>query len=83
MDSIYLDFAKAFDKVDKGILCHKLKSIGISGKLGLFLYNFLSDRKQTVLANGKKSEESTVIFNNCQIKQKYGYFGTFWTISRY
>ena len=60
VDSIYLDFAKAFDKVDKGILCHKLKSIGISGKLGLFLYNFLSDRKQTVLANGTKSEESTV-----------------------
>ena len=24
-DTIYLDFAKAFDKVDHNILCHKLK----------------------------------------------------------
>ena len=59
-DSIYLDFAKAFDKVDTGILCHKLRSMGISGKLGIFLLNFLSNRKQIILANGKKSTPSTV-----------------------
>ena len=60
VDSIYLDFAKAFDKVDKGILCHKLRNMGICGKLGLFLHNFLTDRNQTVLANGKKSTPSLV-----------------------
>ena len=34
VDSVYLDFAKAFDKVDHGILLHKSKSHGISGNLG-------------------------------------------------
>ena len=51
-DSIYLDLAKAFDKVDIGILCHKLREIGISGKLGVWLHNFLSNRKQFIIANG-------------------------------
>ena len=31
VDSIYLDFAKAFNKVDIRILCHKHREIGISG----------------------------------------------------
>ena len=55
-----LDFSKAFDKVDTGILCHKLRRMGISGKLGILLHNFLTNRKQTVLANGIKSESSVV-----------------------
>ena len=60
MDSIYLDFSKAFDKVDIGILCHKLRSLGISGKLGVIIHNFLTNRKQIVLANSVKSKESEV-----------------------
>ena len=60
VDSIYLDFAKAFDKVDIGILCHKIRQMGISGKLGILLHNFLTDRKQQVLANGVKSSPSEV-----------------------
>ena len=31
-DMMYLDFAKAFDKVDHGILLHKVKDLGITGK---------------------------------------------------
>ena len=60
MDSIYLDFAKAFDKVDIGIICHKLREIGISGKLGVWLHNFLSNRKQFIIANGMISFQSDV-----------------------
>ena len=43
---IYLDFAKAFDKVDHGVL--KLKGMDITGDLGNWLLNFLSDRKHFV-----------------------------------
>ena len=60
VDSIYLDFSKAFDKVDTGILCHKLREIGIGGKIGVWLHNFLSDRKQFIIANGVKSNQSSV-----------------------
>ena len=34
--------------------------MGISGKLGIWLHNFLSNRKQFILANGVKSEQSEV-----------------------
>ena len=37
---IYLDFAKAFDKVDHGVLLHKLKQLGITRKLGNWLLSF-------------------------------------------
>merc|ERR1712033_145463 len=40
-DTIYLDFAKAFDKVDHDILCHKLKALGITGKVGIWIKEFL------------------------------------------
>lgn len=61
VDVIYLDFAKAFDKVDHGILCHKLLSMGISGKIGAWLHNFLHNRLQRVLVNGSLSSPTTVI----------------------
>ena len=60
VDSVYLDFSKAFDKVDIGILCHKLRSLGVGGKLGVWLHSFLSDRKQFIIANGTKSSKSEV-----------------------
>ena len=59
-DVLYLDFSKAFDKVDHAILLQKLKSIGIHGKLHLWLKEFLSNRKQFVLVNGSKSREEIV-----------------------
>ncbi|CAL4160822.1 unnamed protein product, partial [Meganyctiphanes norvegica] len=41
-DTVYLDFAKAFDKVDHDILCHKLKKLGITGKVGIWIKDFLT-----------------------------------------
>ena len=34
IDMIYLDFSNAFDKVDFGILFHKMKDMGLTGKFG-------------------------------------------------
>ena len=54
IDAIYLDFLKAFDKMDFGIILHNARQIGITGKLGRFIHNFLTERKQEVLVKGKK-----------------------------
>lgn len=60
-DTIYLDFAKAFDKVDHNILCHKIKRLGITGKVGVWIREFLVGRSQQVSANGALSSPSPVI----------------------
>ena len=45
---IYLEFSKAFDKVDHGSLLHKMEDIVSSGVLGKWMYEFLNNRKQQV-----------------------------------
>jgi len=55
MDIIYLDFAKAFDKVPHQRLLEKVKSHGISGKLLTWIESWLSHRKQRVQLQGKAS----------------------------
>ena len=52
---IYLDFAKAFDKVDHAILLAKLERYGIGGKVLKWIKEFLLNRKQTVVVEGHKS----------------------------
>ena len=59
-DVIHLDFSKAFDKVDHGILLRKVQQMGISGKLLAWLASFLLGRTQTVIVDGVKSESVTV-----------------------
>jgi len=54
-DVIYLDFAKAFDKVSHKILLMKLRKIGIRGKLLEWIRNFLNERYQCVSLEGKIS----------------------------
>ena len=55
-DTIYLDFAKAFDKVDHGIVLKKLSLLGIRGRLLQWITSFLSSRNQMVLVNGILSD---------------------------
>ena len=60
-DSIYLDFSKAFDKVDHGVLLHKICDLGIHGKMGVWIAKFLRDRFQVVACEGLKSTRAEVI----------------------
>ena len=55
-DCIYLDFAKAFDRVPHQRLLVKLRACGISGKVLKWIQGFLSDRRQSVSINDSKSE---------------------------
>ena len=60
VDIIYLDYKKAFDVVDHHILLRKLKSRGITGNIGKWIANFISDRKQSVAVNQKLSRSEPV-----------------------
>jgi hypothetical protein len=55
VDVVYLDISKAFDTVCHNKLFSKLSKYGISGKLFSWIRAFLSDRKQSVIVNGKMS----------------------------
>ncbi len=57
VDSIYLDFAKAFDKCDHGVILHKLRAFGITGKVGAWIHCFLTKRQQAVCVKGHLSEK--------------------------
>ena len=60
-DVIYLDFAKAFDKVDFHIVLHKISKLGISGKIYRWIESFLTHRHQSVIVNGIKSDPQPMI----------------------
>ena len=52
VDMVYLDFSKAFDTVDHGILLHKFRAAGITGNNGIWLFDFLTDRSHFVRLPG-------------------------------
>ena len=60
-DSIYLDYAKAFDKVDLDLLIHKLKRYGFHSRLIEWIKSFLFDRDQVVVLDGVHSDLAKVI----------------------
>jgi hypothetical protein len=55
VDSLYIDFAKAFDKVDHHILNCKAYHLGIHGVLLRWLISYLSHRSQLVAVHGYDS----------------------------
>ena len=61
VDMIYLDFSKAFDKVDHGILLHKLKDLGSTGKLGIWFFQFLTNGTHYVRLPSGLSQNSPVL----------------------
>ena len=61
VDMIYLDFSKAFDKVDHGIVLHKLRDIGITGNMGVWFHQFLPDSAHFVRMPSGVSKDSPVL----------------------
>ena len=59
-DVIYLDFSKAFDSVDHGIILSKLKSYGVEGRCLDWFSDYLTDRTQRVVVDGVASNWSHV-----------------------
>jgi hypothetical protein len=61
VDVIYLDFAKAFDKVPHQRLKHKLEAHGIRGQVKEWIGDWLHQREQRVILNGASSRTSRVL----------------------
>lgn len=61
VDSIYFDFAKAFDTVPHRRLCKKLKGYGIEGQIFRWIKSFLHGRKQLVRVKEARSSENNVV----------------------
>ena len=61
VDIVYLDFAKAFDKVPHKRLIRKCEGLGIQGKVLMWIEEWLTDRKQRVVLNGNASKWGQVL----------------------
>lgn len=61
VDIVYLDFSKAFDKVPKIRLLHKLEHFGIRGPLLAWIESFLSNRVFKVKVGSAFSESRNVL----------------------
>ncbi len=61
VDTVYLDFAKAFDTVPHERLLHKLKGLGVSVQMLKWIRDFLSGRTQRVIIEGEQSEWKDVV----------------------
>jgi len=61
VDVLYLDFARAFEKVDFDLLLEKLAELGVGGQLRKWIEAFLRDRVHYVMVDGVVSDERTVV----------------------
>ena len=60
IDIVFLDFAKAFDKVPKERLLAKLTAHGVGGRVQHWVRQWLTERKQRVVLNGEASDLAAV-----------------------
>ena len=60
-DCIYLDYAKAFDKVDHSLLIKKMSKYGLHPKIVQWVDSFLSGRTQQVVVDGHLSFAALII----------------------
>ena len=60
VDTVILDFSKAFDTVPHQKLLHKLEAYGIRGSLHIWISNFLTQRQMRVVVEGEKSRAVAV-----------------------
>ena len=60
VDGILLDFSKAFDKVAHQRLLERLSYYGVRGNLHSWIKDFLTNRNQEVVLEGKHSSRSEV-----------------------
>ena len=61
IDVIYLDFSKAFDKLDLKLTLQKLYNMGTRGKLFDWIASFLTNRHQYVTVDGQTSARVPVV----------------------
>jgi len=61
VDAIFLDYAKAFDKVDHRLLLLKLERYGFNEKIVKWVESFLSNRTQHVVVNGALSLAAIIL----------------------
>jgi len=61
VDTVYIDFSKAFDSVVHSKLLCKLESLGVRGKLLAWIAAFLSDRSQVVRVGNAVSNIAKVV----------------------
>ena len=59
-DIVFLDFAKAFDKVPTRPLLAKLEALGIGGQILAWIRGWLTNRQQRVVLNGEASDWTSV-----------------------
>jgi hypothetical protein len=60
-DVVFLDFAKAFDKVPKERLLEKIRAHGVRGQVLNWIREWLTGRRQRVVINGQTSEWEDVL----------------------
>jgi hypothetical protein len=60
VDSVYVDFSKAFDKLNHDLLLSKLRGVGIHGNLLCWINSYLKERCQAVSLSGFLSDFHTV-----------------------